>query len=787
MKFNFSSLYRRTLDTTTEVIPATHPHNPLPASELSDAAAPLQSIGAVEPVTVFPAQTQLALHDPIACADHAPSSFAIPRAAIHAERLSERWLTPGVAVNIAGTVLEGGMLYVGARPRNGERRDPSSIDPGLEVGYAGDYSAPITGYYPSYATITASQRRAYLNWLAGGRRDPSVAIGFVFLYFYGLERRVLADGTSDVEVRAEFPGIEREVKRLIAIYGSASRSFSGYATRLLALIAAIAPQQATCFTEHRPPIFQSAKGYLTWALARCAADDAPLPAKLALLYLSARKRPKALADHEAIYTPLFLSAYEDAFPEGLMLTQSQREISITYHAASHGLGGGRPAEWRIAGLYHCGNEESMFEWIMDVSQQATAQITAYAKAARTSKEPWKTGAESLHALLLLPRRVWPTTYGRRFQALAAATAPAFPLITLEELRRLLRIDHDLSRAQIDTLEQVLEEHRLGVEPSFASRTKTPRDDDSFCLFVSDDQPLKEGPIDRTTYPAARLAMHLAYCVASQGSDVAGALALMDASASVWPELHQHSRARLRAFLRVVHTEPKATSKLSIRVRAVDPSARSALAPRIAAMAIGASTPTPEQVKTLGQIYAALGANPDEAILDIHRLGAIDPSSATVAAVPAVAAIAATVVDAARGFRLDAARVASLQRDTAKTSALLADIFVSDDEEQPSCAGSPDQPPPPEKLAVECPQKAPAADHSPIPGLNSAQATFALLLLTRSEWSREELLAAASRHDLMLDGALEAINDAAFDHLDIPFSEGDDPVMLNSELVERLAK
>ena len=38
---------------------------------------------------------------------------------------------------------------------------------------------------------------------------------------------------------------------------------------------------------------------------------------------------------------------------------------------------------------------------------------------------------------------------------------------------------------------------------------------------------------------------------------------------------------------------------------------------------------------------------------------------------------------------------------------------------------------------------------------------------------------------MLDGALESINEASYDKLDLPFSEGDDPVEINPDALNRL--
>jgi hypothetical protein len=61
------------------------------------------------------------------------------------------------------------------------------------------------------------------------------------------------------------------------------------------------------------------------------------------------------------------------------------------------------------------------------------------------------------------------------------------------------------------------------------------------------------------------------------------------------------------------------------------------------------------------------------------------------------------------------------------------------------------------------------------------------MLVRNEWPREELQALANDLGLMVDGAIEHINDAAYELYQLPFCEGDDPVVLNSELTSRLTE
>ena len=768
MKFSLSSLYRRSPDQSeapsegAQQSPAT-----ADATDARDASDEL--------VTVLSGQAQLPIHGDAPVDAPRPSSFAIPRPTMDASRLSERWLPPGVSVNVGGTILEGGMLYIGERIRGADYRDPSAISPSLEVAYAGDFSIPIPGFYPSYAAITPSQRRAYLNWLAAGRCDPSAAISFVFIYFYGLERRVIADGTADPDARADFPVIDKEVRRLLALYGK-NTSFKGYATRLLNAMEVIAPSAPPYETEAVPKFFaHDEDGYLRWALASCATDEVPLPGRLALAYLGARRPPKAWKRHRAVFGKLFLAAYEEAFPDGLMLTQAKRSVEVSFKAASNGLAGGHPWRWPISGLPQCGNEESTFEWLLDVGKTASAQMSAYVKAIDNSRS--QLDAESLFAVLLLPRHGWPASYARRFEMVAANVAPGFPLMSLGELRRMLRVDGELSRAQVAALTNVLAEHGVGIEPPIADLVKVPQDDDVFVLFPDHEASVPDEITPPLAPYVARLVVHLAYAVGALGADIDAALERMDSAAARWPDLDPKFRARLRAYARIVHLGPKATAKLATRLTDVDPATRRVMAPRVTALAIGEGPANPAQVKALTQIYRALGVDTGEAIVDLHRLGASDPESVETGQTRPRPA------ESAPGFTLDAARVASLQRDTEKTTALLADIFVDTDEPvplQPSQALA--QP----AASPESTRDTPDFNDGPLPGLDAAHARFAALLLTRAEWPRDELRAAAAEQGLMLDGALEVINDAAFDHLDMPFSEGEDPVQINPELSERLA-
>lgn len=67
--------------------------------------------------------------------------------------------------------------------------EPSLIDMDLEIKQAADGLVQDIGYYPSYRNLKAENRYVYLNWL----RDVTapIPIGYVFIFYYGLERHLL--------------------------------------------------------------------------------------------------------------------------------------------------------------------------------------------------------------------------------------------------------------------------------------------------------------------------------------------------------------------------------------------------------------------------------------------------------------------------------------------------------------------------------------------------------------------------------------------------------------------
>ena len=123
--------------------------------------------------------------------------------------------------------------------------------------------------------------------------------------------------------------------------------------------------------------------------------------------------------------------------------------------------------------------------------------------------------------------------------------------------------------------------------------------------------------------------------------------------------------------------------------------------------------------------------------------------------------------------MDTARLAALRRETDQVTSLLADVFV---EEEPRSSFQ-------AEIVTQDSQAAKSADEDLLPGLDPKHQRFLAELLRKASWSRKELQDMAAQLQIMLDGALERINDAAFDLIGEPVTEGDDPVYVQQTILE----
>jgi hypothetical protein len=161
---------------------------------------------------------------------------------------------------------------------------------------------------------------------------------------------------------------------------------------------------------------------------------------------------------------------------------------------------------------------------------------------------------------------------------------------------------------------------------------------------------------------------------------------------------------------------------------------------------------PSEVRTLEDLFRLLGLEKAALYSKIHSVqtqGKITSAGRTKG------------VPGSDGIRFDVDRIATLRSESAKISTILDKVFEST-EEQVDIAAVPEK-------------------RDTLLGLDPEDADLLKALLSKSRWTRAEAEQLCSNRGLMIDGAFERINDAAFDRFDSAIIEGDESIDVNCDL------
>ena len=666
-----------------------------------------------------------------------------------------RWVPKGEVLNVAGFDNVGGMLYAGLSLKAASgQQEPALINPSLKVCSTWvDVSDQRMSYWPSYSEITPEARRAYLQWLATGRKDPAANVGYAFLYFYGLERRALIDlqsSPADPEIR----DIISEVERLLSIYGN-SGSFRNYATNFLGyLLSGCAPSDQSSTVP-----LQAVRSYelpLSYriALGQFAINRKPVPVEWALSWamvdpaISCRTPVQRCPEQ---FQQLFKREYAAAFGDGLVLPINKTKLRISYRPASGGFWGSVVSR-DMGDLPDIGAVTGPQKKLQDIVDCCTEQLERYSRF--IGRNPDK--ATSLEATVLLPAQLWPKSMETAVTELKQLTSRSEFVITWRDLLSRFGQTQAVSRPLATQVATQLEVAGVALEPDLLGRGRIPEMEDYVVAFSTSAR--DEKVMSSAAYTAAAVTMDFG-CMAAASDGEAHDLEVQHLLNAIdsWEGVDDAARQRLKARLRLNVAQPPALSTLRKKAECLSPESRMTIANLLVEVVKADGAMDPAEVKLLESAYKVLQLDPKLAYSALHADGMAKPMRGK---------------GMTRGqIALNAERIAHLQRETDRIAVVLNEVF-SEDQLQ---ANTPLEPSDGEEAALDC----------ALLGLDSEHAPFARLLLSRPQWSRAELADAAVDMGLMLDGALERINDAAFEKLGSAIAEGDDPVEVDQKLMEHV--
>ena len=243
-------------------------------------------------------------------------------------------------------------------------------------------------------------------------------------------------------------------------------------------------------------------------------------------------------------------------------------------------------------------------------------------------------------------------------------------------------------------------------------------------------------------------------------------------------LTDSEKARLHANLDWMMAVPPDLAPIRRRVKDMGDEVRHGLG-RLALAVVGADgVVDPAEVKAIEKLYRVLGIEAADVYRDLHALAAADepvtvfrptaaePEHAVPAPQPAgAAADRAPIV-------LDQKRVAAVMADTAQVSNVLHAVFAADADD-----GADDAP-------EQQPEAADADDRSDrFAGLDAKHRGLAEELLRQPSWTPQEFEKLARQFRLMPAGALETINEWAFERYDAGLIDDDTNISVNREVLE----
>lgn len=671
-----------------------------------------------------------------------------------------QWIPQGQSVTVWGVTVPGGFLYVGKVLSTALGfTDPCLVNTSKPVAAGGSFLERQTNYWPSYSEISPVARHAYLAWLAQGRCHPDADMGYVQLYFYGLERRVVADTLQALAAQSEWPAIIEELHRLVVIYGRKSASFKDSVRELLTLMD-VANCPAKLYNQPVPvttPTWELPM-HVKLALGQTVVDAVPVPAHLALAWVqldpqTSLRTPATRCRPE--FEKLFKLRYAQAYGPGLALPMPKAFLKFAYRSVSPGLRGRGDIQVELGRVPNVTVSNGPISALRQLASDCTDALDAYSRLMGRNLP----ALAPLDALLQLPVAIWPDESLAHLTQLRERVGDGFASLPLHELLEGLGDAAALSKDKAVALARALAQKGLALEPLLVQGTRAPTPDTVVVLFAVE----PDAPFVPTTpaYELARTTLQLGSVIAAaQGPVSPAALARLQGQALSWTHLSAPQVRRLTAHAQFLATSPASLASLKSSLARIAPSERAAIGQFLAALAQVDGHVSAGSLVALEKAYRALGLEPECVFSDVHA-AAVNPRG-----------IERGATSPTQGFSLDTERIAALHADTQRVGALLASIFT----DEPSESTSEPVPPVSAERAEE--------DPFGLAGLDPAHRALVRLLASEPSWSLSALREAAAPLGLMLDGALEHINEAAFDAHDIAFTEGEDPLAVNPELLEQ---
>ena len=681
-----------------------------------------------------------------------------------------KWIPPGEPITINGFNIADGMVYVGKfLPASTENRwssdmpAPCLINPDLKVASGPVHVDIDMGYWPSYSSVSPEHRQTYLTWLAGGKSDTNFPAGYAFLYFYGIERRLLLDNPPPEEQRQ----LISEVARLQSLFSSNS-SFNRYSTSLIDIVELVALNADPTALENWKPDLDALGDEMPWPLriklATRAANgtlidfDHAMAAMLTMSqYQGGIRRSVALTRTRPEFLELARRRFPKRFPDGFKLrNRKDSRLRLSYHPASQNLDLRLPLQMS-EGL----PDPLELTWtkMTEFCEKITDDLAAYARVVGKDR----VRANTLQGAVALPAEIADLGSAGPFKDWIASLPGPIMEVPLRTLSHKCFGENDdaITPSRVRSISSILAAVGYGMEPDPTYGGVRP-DSNVFLFDAADASGVAIAPSGAFHHAALILGI-----LGPAVSEIDGANVVSELVSRL--KLNAAEAARLTVRLRSMSDKSLPVSRLKPIGGKLTSDERTAITTLAAVIAGTFGDVNKATMASLERLHDAFGIERRDLYAVLHQRAAAGAArssepivvearkgpgkSFAIPPAPLPAGQDGTIV-------IDMAKVNAILHQTREVAQVLAPIYDDEDDEPPQRV----------KLAP--------VNGGRFEGLDAGNNRLLEALCSRQSWSRAEFEDKAREFGLMPNGAIEAINEWAYDTLDDEVIEDGDPVTIN---------
>jgi uncharacterized tellurite resistance protein B-like protein len=668
------------------------------------------------------------------------------------------WKKPKESVHIGVYKITGGFFYYGGQLNTLDKygTESSLVDDTLPIENAPmTYSDDSLGYWAKYSELSAKGRGAYLEWLSSERNNPDTPIGYIFIYFYGIERRLLVDFNRGNVSDEECYSLYEEVLRLRNIYGENS-SFYGYATNLIEYLSIIAPHIVSIDDSAIVDSYHSL--LFRYRLATVVKAGEAISPTLALAWIEGYQEynfrtPARRCKNE--FEKLFIDRYIEKFGNGMKIKPNKTKFDTKFRPASSSLWGFEEIKLDLPDPSAL---NAPVKKLIVIADLCTDELNAYSRYLGKKG----TSTDDLAGLLLLPNKLLNeldtnNTFIQIKEWIKKSIDEKNGLVTFKDFwsKTNMPLPKSINKKEAELISNLAQKTGFGLAPDTRYHNSKIIVEGVIVFFHEGHGKYFE---PSEIFNQTSMILRLGTMVINADNHInEDEVALLKRIISQDSELSPVEKKSLNAYLLWLLNSPSNMSGLKIKLTKFGIEEKKSISHILINVALADGIIHPSESKLLEKLYTALGLDKSMVTSDIHMLSSkrIIPSQSK------------------KKELLDEEMIKVHEQETKDAQSILGKIFADDE-------GNDDS----KKDSIKTLEANMDFDNN---GLDNKHQELYNILITKEKWSQAEIQLLCSQYELMVNGAIETINEWAYELVDAPVLEEDEDIFIDSEIVEEISE